>query len=113
MLKCNNCKHQYGDNIPHYCSNCGNNLSRQIEKTDIVLFISNFLKVTGTIGLIFFTFPLTSCAITPLCLDGTCIGENYPIKLWIIILLPVLLIIISYIIRLHFKKMCMLNITNK
>ena len=43
MVKCNICKCENKDNR-HYCSNCGKNLSNQIEFSDILFFISKAIK---------------------------------------------------------------------
>lgn len=111
MKFCNICGCEYDNNsIPHYCRNCGKNLSDQIEKTDVLLFFSVVFKIIGFIGMFLFTFPLASCAITPLCLDGECFGDNYSIVGWTMIFLPVLFLIIGFIIKRKFKKECLLNL---
>lgn len=55
------------------------------------------------------TLPGITFAISPLCIDG-CIGGNYTIFDWIMIPVPIVFIIISYFIKKHFKKECLLNI---
>lgn len=109
MKSCNVCNYKYDNEVPHYCINCGTNLSSEIEKTDVVLFFSKFFKILGLIGFIIFTYPLVSCAINPFCIDGHCIGSNYSFKDWLLIITPIIFIITGFILKKIFKKICLEN----
>lgn len=110
MKVCNICNHKYDNKIPHYCSICGKNLSNQIEKTDIILFLSNFLKIIGIMGLFIFALPLVSCTIKPVSIDGSCFGCDYSIIGWVLIVLPIIFIVAGFILKSYFKKLCLKNI---
>lgn len=63
MLECSVCRRIYKDSAPHYCHDCGKNLTPYIEKTDVILIFSKFFKVIGLIGAVIFTYPLASCVL--------------------------------------------------
>ncbi len=113
MKNCKICNKQYKDEFPHYCSNCGTNLSNQIEKTDVILFLSNFFRVIGIIGIILFTYPLASCAIQPVSIDATTFGGSLSLGDWLLAAIPVVLVIMSFILIRYFKKLCLSNIKVK
>lgn len=110
MKKCSICYKEYKDSIPHYCTKCGNNLSNQIEKTDLLLFFSRVLKILGLMGLFLFSIPAVSCALSDFCVDGACLGTPLNIFDIAIIFSPILLVILGIYLKKIFKKICLANI---
>lgn len=63
MLECSVYGRIYKDSAPHYCNDCGKNLTPYIEKTDVILIFSKSFKVIGLIGAVIFTYLLASCVL--------------------------------------------------
>lgn len=102
---CSNCKTEYST-MQHYCKVCGNNLSNQIEKSDVILFFHRFTMFLGVFSLIFFIFMLqmASCSC-----DGA-MGGKLTIYDYLFLLIPILFITLSVVLKKKYKDTIIKNI---
>ena len=62
---CSFCKNEYSNKKKlHYCSKCGHNVTDNIEKSDIVIFFSNFTYIIGLVFIIILTIPVIVFQLT-------------------------------------------------
>ena len=108
-MKCSICYENNPKNS-HYCKKCGSNLTNKIEKTDIIRFISRIFIVFGIIGIFLITFPIVSCSINDVCIDGDCLIGKLSIKDIVIMLSPIILLVIGIIMYNYVKRLCLKNI---
>ena len=88
---------------------CGKNLSSQIEKTDVVLFIAKIILILSIISLIFAMLAVTLGSFS---WDGA-MEKITLLETIMFYSVPVGLFIIYRVILNKCKKMCLLNIRNK
>lgn len=108
---CSLCKKNYSNKKDiHYCPHCGHNVSNTIEKTDCVIFISNFMYIVGLFFTVFLSLPLI---IIQLSFGGIDIdGSTFNIGLgsFMILVVPILVLIGGIFLKKYAKKMCKKNI---
>lgn len=104
VLKCNNCNFENPLNT-HYCCKCGNNISNTIEKTDIIRFLSKFIKTMVCIAFILALLGITFLnALASLSSDGkSSMG-------YVFIIILIVMLIISELLNKYYKNLCMKNL---
>lgn len=107
IIKCDICKKE-NEKDRHYCVNCGKNLSKIIEKTDVLFFISNLLKVVGILLLIIYV-PGMFLIEGILSLDNNTVirSSGY------MFIISILMIVIGSIIKKNTLKLCKNNLMNE
>ena len=99
MKKCNICNEENEKNT-HYCKKCGKNLSNTIEKTDILFFLSNFLKFIALFIIVF---------ILPWSFIFEGISNNYNYTIFLLIICAILFIIMDALKR-YSLRLCKKNL---
>jgi hypothetical protein len=111
---CSFCKNEYSNKKKlHYCSKCGHNVTDNIEKSDIVIFFSNFTYIIGLVFIIISTIPVIVFQLTlaGISIDGETlnIGKNDIIFSFF----PVLLLLFGIYLKSIAKDLCLKNIKKK
>ena len=102
--KCSVCKTENFINI-HYCINCGNNLSNEIELTDVLFFITNLINIIGILFLILIIMTFLSLNVFMM-MFGANIGFSF-MKIFLTFLI---IFVINYFVRRYAVKRCKKNL---
>ena len=104
-MECSICKTENIKEI-HYCKNCGKNLSKYIEKTDILFFLSHLIKWFGILILIF-GYPFVKIMFEIYSIDNP---GSYSIKPLLTFVISVIFIILGILLKKYTMNLCKKNI---